>query len=61
VERVAARRLEKSPALHYIDNLDAKLEMLARGYESSAAVAERIYEKVRPLNVRPVAPLSPGA
>jgi 3'-5' exoribonuclease len=48
-------------ALHYIDNLDAKLEMLARGYESSAAVAERIYEKVRPLNVRPVAPLSPGA
>jgi 3'-5' exoribonuclease len=48
-------------ALHYIDNLDAKLEMLARGYESSATVAERIYEKVRPLNVRPVAPLSAGA
>lgn len=48
-------------ALHYIDNLDAKLEMLARGYESSASVAERIYDKVRPLNVRLVAPLAPGA
>jgi len=48
-------------ALHYIDNLDAKLEMLARGYETSASVAERIYDKVRPLNVRLVAPLSVGA
>lgn len=48
-------------ALHYIDNLDAKLEMLARGYESSVTVAERIFDKVRPLNVRPVAPLANGA
>jgi len=48
-------------ALHYIDNLDAKLEMLARGYETSAPVAGRIYDKVRPLNVRLVAPLSVGA
>ena len=48
-------------ALHYIDNLDAKLEMLARGYESAATVAERVYDKVRPLNVRLVAPLSVGA
>lgn len=48
-------------ALHYIDNLDAKLEMLARGYENSVSVAERIYDKVRPLNVRLVAPLAPGA
>ena len=48
-------------ALHYIDNLDAKLEMLARGYESTATVAERIYDKVRPLNVRLVAPLATGA
>ncbi len=47
-------------ALHYIDNLDAKLEMLARGYETSAVVAGRIYEKVRPLNVRLVAPLAAG-
>ena len=31
-------------ALHYIDNLDAKLEMLARGYEGGASVAERIYD-----------------
>jgi len=47
-------------ALHYIDNLDAKLEMLARGYESTATVAERVYDKVRPLNVRLVAPLGPA-
>ena len=48
-------------ALHYIDNLDAKLEMLARGYEGGPTVAERIYEKVKPLNIRPVAPLARGA
>ncbi len=47
-------------ALHYIDNLDAKLEMLTRGYESGATVADRIYDKVRPLNIRPVAPLASG-
>lgn len=46
-------------ALHYIDNLDAKLEMLARGYESGATVAGRVYDKVKPLNVRLVAPLEP--
>ncbi len=45
-------------ALHYIDNLDAKLEMLARGYEAGPTVAKRIYDKVRPLNVRLVAPLT---
>jgi 3'-5' exoribonuclease len=44
-------------ALHYIDNLDAKLEMLARGYEGGASVGDRIYDKVKPLNVRLVAPL----
>lgn len=47
-------------ALHYIDNLDAKLEMLTRGYASGATVADRIYDKVRPLNIRPVAPLASG-
>ena len=47
-------------ALHYIDNLDAKLEMLARGYEGGASVGERIYDKVKPLNVRLVAPLGPA-
>jgi 3'-5' exoribonuclease len=45
-------------ALHYIDNLDAKLEMLARGYEGGGTVAERIYDKVKPLNVRLVTPLA---
>lgn len=47
-------------ALHYIDNLDAKLEMLARGYKEGTTVAERIHDKVRPLNIRPVTPLAPG-
>ncbi|MEX1110308.1 MAG: HD domain-containing protein [Chthoniobacterales bacterium] len=47
-------------ALHYIDNLDAKLEMLARGYEGGASVGKRIYDKVKPLNVRLVAPLGPA-
>lgn len=48
-------------ALHYIDNLDAKLEMLSRGYEGGPTVAARIYDKVKPLNVRLVAPLGPAA
>ncbi len=48
-------------ALHYIDNLDAKLEMLARGYEGGPTVAPRIYDKVKPLNIRPVAPLASGS
>lgn len=48
-------------ALHYMDNLDAKLEMLARGYETLPLVAGRVYDKVRPLNVRLVAPLPVGA
>ncbi len=45
-------------ALHYIDNLDAKLEMLDRGYQTSALVGPRIHDKVRPLNIRPVTPLA---
>ncbi|MDQ3622243.1 MAG: HD domain-containing protein [Verrucomicrobiota bacterium] len=36
-------------ALHYIDNLDARLEMLAVGYQTSRALAPRIQERVRPL------------
>jgi 3'-5' exoribonuclease len=36
-------------ALHYIDNLDARLEMFAAGYLSAKPIAERIFDRVRPL------------
>jgi 3'-5' exoribonuclease len=36
-------------ALHYIDNLDARLEMFAAGYETAKPLAARIFDRVRPL------------
>ena len=36
-------------ALHYIDNLDARLEMLAAGYTTAKPLAARIFDRVRPL------------
>ena len=36
-------------ALHYIDNLDARLEMFAAGYLIAKPVADRIFERVWPL------------
>jgi 3'-5' exoribonuclease len=36
-------------ALHYIDNLDARLEMFAAGYTNAKPLAERIFDRVRPL------------
>ena len=36
-------------ALHYVDNLDAKLEMFAAGYTTSRHLAARIQERVWPL------------
>jgi 3'-5' exoribonuclease len=35
--------------LHYIDNLDARLEMFAAGYTTAKPLAERIFERARPL------------
>jgi 3'-5' exoribonuclease len=52
--------LPKTPeaiVLHYIDNIDAKLEMLRRGYESSAELGNGIFEKVFPLPQNLVKPL----
>ena len=54
--------LPKTPeaiALHYIDNLDAKLEMITEAYAASQQVAPAVFEKCRPLNVGPIAPLPP--
>ena len=36
-------------ALHYIDNLDSKLEMFATGYATAQPLAPRIFDRVRPL------------
>ncbi|GAB4177720.1 MAG: HD domain-containing protein [Terrimicrobiaceae bacterium] len=51
-------------ALHYIDNLDARLEMFAEAFDANVEVAPRIFERSRPLGVYPVRPLpewvSPG-
>jgi 3'-5' exoribonuclease len=44
-------------ALHYIDNLDAKLEMMATGYANGKPLAERIVERVRPLPANLITPL----
>ena len=37
-------------ALHYIDNLDARLEMFAAGYLTAKPLADRIFDRVRPLH-----------
>jgi 3'-5' exoribonuclease len=36
-------------ALHYIDNLDARLEMFTAGYATAKPLASRIFDRVRPL------------
>ena len=44
-------------ALHYIDNLDAKMEMFARGYETAAELAPNVFDQVRPLPGKLIRPL----
>lgn len=44
-------------ALHYVDNLDAKMEMMAAGYAGSKHLAPRIQERVWPLSGNLVSPL----
>jgi 3'-5' exoribonuclease len=46
-------------ALHYIDNLDAKLEMAKDAYAQSTEIAPQIFERVFPLPTHLVRPLSP--
>ena len=45
-------------ALHYVDNLDAKLEMITAGYATAKPLAARIRERVWPLPGNLVAPLA---
>ena len=44
-------------ALNYIDNLDARLEMFSAGYPIAKPIAERIFDRVRPLPGNLVKPL----
>jgi 3'-5' exoribonuclease len=44
-------------ALHYVDNLDAKMEMMTAAYSTSRQLAPRIQERVWPLPGNLVAPL----
>lgn len=46
-------------ALHYIDNFDAKLEMLTNAYANSKRLAPRIQERAWPLPGNLVTPLAP--
>ena len=57
-------RTPEAFALHHIDNLDAKLEMLAAGYENAPQIGPGIFERVRPLPgniVRPLGKFGPGS
>ncbi|MEP6810136.1 MAG: HD domain-containing protein [Chthoniobacterales bacterium] len=45
-------------ALNYIDNLDARLEMFAAGYRVAKPIADRIFDRVRPLPGNLVKPLA---
>ena len=52
-------RTPEAYALHYIDNLDAKLEMVRQAYVQSPQVADGIHERVFPLPANLVTPLPP--
>ncbi len=50
-------RTSEGWALHYLDNLDARVEMLRSAYAEKAQIAPGIYERRMPLEGHPVAPL----
>jgi 3'-5' exoribonuclease len=50
-------RTPEAIALHYVDNLDAKLEMMKDAYGQANELADGIYEKQFPLPANLVAPL----
>ncbi len=51
-------RTPEAFALHYIDNLDAKMEMIRDAYTQSKEVAPGIYDRMFPLPTNLVKPLS---
>jgi len=50
-------RTPEAMTLHYIDNLDARLEMFSVGYLTAKPLADRIFDRVRPLPGNLVTPL----
>ena len=59
-----APKTPEAMALHYIDNLDARLEMFAAGYATAKPLAARIFDRVRPLPgnlVKSLEKFSPGS
>lgn len=43
--------------LHFVDNIDARLEMFAMAYDKQPEIAPGIHERARALNTSPVRPL----
>jgi 3'-5' exoribonuclease len=52
-----APKTPEAMAIGYIDNLDARIEMFAAGYLTAKPLAQRIYDRVRPLPGNLVKPL----
>jgi 3'-5' exoribonuclease len=52
-----APKTPEAMALNYIDNLDARMEMFAAGYLVAKPIADRIFDRVRPLPGNLVKPL----
>src|SRR6478672_11675560 len=52
-----APKTPEAMTLHYIDNLDARLEMFLAGYTTAKTLAPRIFDRVRPLPGNLVRPL----
>jgi 3'-5' exoribonuclease len=50
-------RTPEAYALHYVDNLDAKLEMVKEAYAQANQIADGIYDRVFPLAANLVDPL----
>jgi len=47
----------EAAALHYVDNLDARMEMFAQAYSAAVEIAPGILDRVRTLGANPVRPL----
>lgn len=51
-------RTPEAILLHHVDNIDAKLEMLADAYATSSLLSPNVFERRRPLPGNPVRPLA---
>ncbi|HUF64034.1 MAG TPA: HD domain-containing protein [Verrucomicrobiales bacterium] len=53
-------RTPEAMLLHFVDNIDAKMEMMSEGYARGRKLAPRIFQRVRPLPANLVAALGQG-